>query len=116
MKEITFDLKGKSVGRAASEVAKILMGKNEVDFSPNKVSPVTIKIKNAGLLKMDISKMYKKKYYYHSGYLGNLREVPLKEEFEKSPNEFFVKVLGGMLPRNRLKKPRLSQVKFLENE
>ena len=115
MKEIQeqiIDVANISLGRAASDVARILMGKNDLDFARNKVSRVRVTVRNVSLLKMSESKKIKNKYYTHSGYLGNLKSKTLGELFEESPEKMFLKTVSGMLPDNKIKKLRLKNIIF----
>lgn len=112
MKQLNYDVQGMSIGRAASEVAKMLMGKDDLDFARNRVPDVQIHILNCEKLALDPKGQIKKIYYRHSGYLGNLKSRSQKEIFENSPKALFMSVLGGMLPNNKLKTYRIKKVIF----
>lgn len=111
MKEIIIDLDGKSLGRAAVEVANALIGKGEIDYAPNIVPDVSVIIKNMEKAKLDGKKIFSKKYYKHSGYLGSLKESTLGQMWEKDSFELFKKIVRGMLPKNKLTIERIKRIK-----
>lgn len=110
--EITIDVRGKSLGRAASEVAFNLRGKGRPDFVPHKVLPVKVKVKNVAQIKVTGKKMQNKKYKRFSGYPSGLKEIPMEKVFNKSPQEVFKKAVRGMLPNNKLRKDYLKNLSF----
>jgi len=111
MKEHNIDVTGVSFGRAASEVAKILMGKNKTDFAYNKVTDDIVIVENIEKLKIVESKL-SNPYYRHSGYIGNLKKKSLGEISSNDMGAFFTSVVSKMLPDNRLRKARLKRLKI----
>jgi len=109
--EHTIDATNMSMGRIASEAAKILMGKYDVSFAMNKVSDVSVSVINVSKLKISSNKAIQKKYYKHSGYIGNLKQATLKELADKDMEKLFRSVVSGMLPDNRLLKLRMKKLK-----
>ncbi|MGB9598804.1 MAG: 50S ribosomal protein L13 [Minisyncoccales bacterium] len=105
----TIDARGKPLGRLASEVVRILRGKNLPSFKPNIVPSQTVKIINLSATKINSKKMEEKFYKKHSGYPGGLKYIAFKKMWEKNPGETFKKMVRGMLPNNKLRK------KFLKN-
>jgi len=102
-KEYILDAKNKSLGRLASETASILRGKKEVDFAPNRVASVKVKIINLDKIKISEKKIEQKYYKKHSGYPGGLKITPLKKALEKKGIDYvFRKTVMGMLPKNKL--------------
>lgn len=112
MKEYKFDLKGMSLGRGATEVAKIILGKDRVDYAPNKVADSIVYVSNVDQVNIPARKLINEKYYTHSGYLGSLKEKTLKQMFDESPEKLFLLVLKRMLPNNLLRDKRMNRVKF----
>ncbi|MCX6784971.1 MAG: 50S ribosomal protein L13 [Candidatus Komeilibacteria bacterium] len=110
MSEHVFDAKNKIAGRLASQVAKLLIGKDQVSFESNKVAAVKAKVINITELKFTGKKMDQKKYYRHSGYLGNLRTSNLKTVWQKDPKKVFQQIVSGMLPKNKLRSLRLKNL------
>lgn len=97
------DVKNKTLGRAASETAVLLRGKNKPDFMPNIVPDLKVKIINFSKLLFDEKKKKQKIYKRFSGYPGGLKEIPFKKLEEKDGKKFFVKAVYGMLPKNKLR-------------
>lgn len=105
MKQYTLDGKNKSLGRLASEAASILRGKKEINFAPNRVPDVKVKIVNIDEIKIDEKKIEQKYYKRHSGYPGGLKTTPLKKVLEKKGTAYVLKkAVMGMLPKNKLQK------------
>ncbi|NCS99715.1 50S ribosomal protein L13 [Candidatus Parcubacteria bacterium] len=107
----TIDATGRSLGRIASEVAIILMGKNSPDFANNKVANNKVLIENAS--KANISQKKKKttEYAQYSGYPGGLKFVSMEKTIEKKGyEEVFKKAVYGMLPGNKLRSLRMKNL------
>ena len=96
------DAEGKVVGRLASEVAKILRGKNKPTFTPNVDTGDFVIVINTDKMVFTGNKLEDKMYYDHSQYVGGLRERTAKEMKEKYPVEMVERAVKGMLPHNRL--------------
>jgi large subunit ribosomal protein L13 len=114
MREYKFDLKDKTLGRSASEIAKIILGKDTVNYAPNKVTDAIVYVSNVDKMNIPARKMLNNKYYTHSGYLGSLKEKSLKDFYGESPEKLFMLVLKRMIPDNRLRDIRLNRVKFIK--
>jgi len=112
MKEFTIDAKGKSMGRVASEVSKLLQGKHLAEYAPNKLSGVTVHVTNLSQVRFTGRKLADKVYYKHTGYIGHVKETKLKDIFVKDPRLAFEKILSGMLPKNKLRSKWLRYVKM----
>jgi large subunit ribosomal protein L13 len=108
MKDIyTIDAKGKKIGRVASEVAKILMGKNKVSYAKNRAPEVAVTITNASKLSISEKKRTAKKYVRFSGYAGGIKFEALENLAErKGYGEALRHAVKGMLPGNKLR-PRM---------
>jgi len=74
----------------------------------------SVVVKNVEKLKFSGKKMEQKKYYHHSGYLGGLKEKPLKVLFKENPPEVLRKAVLGMLPKNRLRAKMIKRLKFVK--
>ena len=104
MKKYNLDLTGKKLGRVATEIAVLLMGKNDPNFAPNKVADFEVIVENAS--KMDISqkKLDTKIYDHYSGYPGGRKEVVMKALIaKKGYGEVLKNAVNGMLPKNKLR-------------
>lgn len=114
MKRETYniDAANKSLGRLSSEIVILLRGKNKPDFAPHKDEGSVIMVKNVGKIKITGRKIEQKKYFHHTGYLGGLKETPLKKIFPENPKEVLKKAVMGMLPKNRLRRRMIKRLKF----
>ncbi|MFC1757033.1 50S ribosomal protein L13 [Patescibacteria group bacterium] len=108
----TIDVKDRILGRAATEVASLLRGKNSTDFKPNIVPLVQVKIVNVDKIKVSGNKMKQKTYSSYSGYPGGLKKTPMEKVFSKDPRKVFQKAVKGMLPKNRLQKVFMKNLMF----
>jgi len=111
-KWLLVDAKGKILGRLSSEIAKILRGKNKVIFTPHVDCGDFVIVINAAQLKFTGNKMEGKKYYRHSGYVGNLKTINLGDAFKKSPRFVLKNAVKGMLPHNTLGRMMLRKLKI----
>jgi len=107
----TIDATGKVLGRLAAEIAVLLRGKHKSNFVPYKDMGDFVVVKNVDKIKLTGKKMEKKKYFRHTGYLGSLKEIPLKKLFKTNPEKVLIRAVLGMLPKNKL---RAKQIKKLE--
>lgn len=112
MKEIKYDAENKALGRVSSEVARILMDKDNVNFAPNVVFDGAVEVFNLDKVQLREKKMIASKYYRHSGYIGNLKESTMKELWEKDYRKFFINMVKNMLPDNKLRSIRLKKIKI----
>ena len=109
--EHTIDAKGQSLGRVASEAAKILLGKNTTTVKKNAVALVTVRIINASGLEIADKKMTQKTYHSHSGYPGSDRAHKLKDIIAKKGHEEALKrAVKGMIPGNTLRDKRMKNL------
>lgn len=106
------DAKGEILGRLASKIAILLLGKQKPNYDPSKDMGDFVIVKNVEKMKISGKKLEKKVYFRHSGYLGGLKEIPLKSLFQKNPKEVLKKAVYGMLPKNRLRKRIIKRLKF----
>lgn len=91
-----------TLGRLASEVAKVLRGKNKPIFTPHIDCGDNVIVINAEKIKVTGKKMDQKVYYHHSDYVGGLKEATLREELEKKPEQVIELAVKGMLPKGPL--------------
>lgn len=96
------DATNKPLGRLASEVAVILMGKNKPTYTPNVDCGDYVIIINAAKVGLSGDKIHNKKYYNVSGYNGGLRTRTAGEMLEKYPEEMVERSIWGMIPKGRL--------------
>ena len=96
------DAEGKTLGRLASEVAKVLRGKNKAIFTPHIDTGDYVIVVNAEKIKVTGKKMDQKIYYRHSDYVGGMKETTLKEMLAKHPERVIEHAVKGMLPKGSL--------------
>lgn len=102
--EYTIDAQGKRLGRLASEVAVLLMGKNLPDFTRNTVADVQVTVENIDKLDIAPKKRDQKEYDHYTGYPGGRRVYNMDSVIEdKGYGEVFKKAVMGMLPGNKLR-------------
>ena len=91
-----------TLGRLASEVAKVLRGKNKAIFTPHIDCGDNVIVINASKIKVTGKKMDQKIYYHHSDYVGGMKETTLKEKLAKKPEQVIELAVKGMLPKGPL--------------
>lgn len=106
------DASGKKLGRLASEIATILMGKNKPDFLPYKLSNNKVVVFNVAKIILTGNKIEGKKYWRHSGYLGGIKFSTFREVFAKNPIKPFHKAVYRMLPKNKLRSKMIKNLKL----
>lgn len=111
----TIDATNKSLGRLATEVASILMGKNDTSFARNTVPNNLVTVINASKIKTDSRKMLSKTYKSFSGYPGGLKESTMQHVVDTKGFATIVETaVKGMLPDNRLKKEMMKHLTITE--
>ncbi len=96
------DAEGCTLGRLASEIAKVLRGKNKPVFTPHADTGDYVIVINAEKVVVTGKKLDQKIYYRHSEYVGGMKETPLREKLAKAPTEVIEKAVRGMLPKGPL--------------
>lgn len=100
----TIDVKGKTLGRTASHVAKILSGKDTAQFQKNTISSNKVNLVNVSHAKIDVMKLNSKLYEKYSGYPGGLTKQKMAMLVSKKGfAEIFRLAIYGMLPANKLR-------------
>lgn len=105
------DLDGKTLGRAATEIAKVLRGKHKPTFTPHEDVGDFIIVINAEKVVLTGRKLDDKMYYRHSQYPGALTEFNARTLMAKKPEEVIRHAVRGMLPKNVLGKKLLMKLK-----
>ena len=96
------DATGYTLGRLASEVAKVLRGKNKAIFTPHIDTGDYVIVVNADKIKLTGKKLDQKIYYRHSEYVGGMKETTLREMMAKKPEKVVELAVKGMLPKGPL--------------
>jgi len=105
------DAEGQTLGRLASEVAKILRGKHKPIFTPHVDTGDHVIVINAEKIELTGKKLEQKMYYRHSGFPGGLKQMNYKTFLQAKPELLVEKAIKGMLPHNRLGRVIASKLK-----
>ena len=105
------DAEGKVVGRLASEVAKILRGKNKPTFTPNVDTGDFVIVINTDKMVFTGNKLNDKIYRRHTGYIGNMKETQAKDMMSKDSTKVLMLAVKGMLPKNSLGRKMLTKLR-----
>ena len=103
-KEYELDARDQKLGRLASQVATILVGKNRPDFVRNAIPEIKVRVINASKIPITNKKKNAKFYKNYSGYPGGLKETGMKKVIaDKGMGETLRIAIKGMLPKNKLR-------------
>lgn len=106
------DLQGKTLGRAASTIATMLMGKNKPTYTPHVDTGDYVVAINADKIKLTGNKLKDKKYYRHSKWMGSLVETSAAELLAKDPTKLIQYAVKGMLPKSRMGNQMFTKLKI----
>ena len=104
------DATGYTLGRLASEVAKVLRGKNKPEFTPHVDTGDFVIVVNAEKIAVTGKKLDQKIYYHHSDYVGGMKETTLREKLAKKPESVIELAVKGMLPKGPLGRQMLKKL------
>ncbi len=110
------DADGKPLGRLASEVAKILRGKNKPTYTPHVDTGDHVIVLNAAKVVLTGNKLDQKIYRHYSGWVGGMKEVKYRQMMEKSPEKVIELAVKGMLPHNSLGRAMFRKLKVYKSE
>lgn len=113
---ILFDAKGKVLGRLAVEIARVLSGKNEVDYEPRIGGKDWAIIINSDKVRLTGDKENKKIYWHHSGFPGGIYQATFKEMMDKDSTLVIEKAVKGMLPKNKLSVEAMKRLRIFKGE
>ena len=109
------DASGEKLGRLASRVASILLGKNRVDFAKNTIAPVKVEVTNASKMTISDKRIDKKVYTSYSGYPGGLIERKISKVIaDKGYSDVLKRGVYRMIPPNRLRAKIMLNIKITE--
>ena len=106
------DANDKILGRLASRIAQILIGKNKPQYTPHVDCGDFVIVVNADKFRVTGNKMKDKIYYSHSMYPGGLKAVSLESMLKKNPEQVIYHAVSGMLPKNRLRARRMKRLRI----
>lgn len=106
------DAQGQNLGRFASQIAAVLLGKHKPTYTPGVDTGTHVIVLNCGGITVTGNKLEDKKYYRHTGYPGGIRETSLRQQLEKHPERVIEAAVWGMLPHNRYGRKVLKKLKI----
>ena len=106
------DAKDQKLGRLASKVATLLMGKHKPEFTPGVLMGDSVIVINAKDIKVNPTREKEKFYYRHSGYPGGFKAVSYPDQLEKHPDRIIKSAVWGMLPHNKHGRHLLKRIKI----
>ncbi|MCR5617075.1 MAG: 50S ribosomal protein L13 [Clostridiales bacterium] len=110
-KWLVIDASGKTLGRLATEVAKLLRGKHKPTYTPFVDTGDYVIVINASEMVLTGNKLDKKMYRYHTGYAGGLKETTYRNLMAKNPEKALELAVKGMLPKNSLGRQMFKKLK-----
>ncbi|MDA1329960.1 MAG: 50S ribosomal protein L13 [Chloroflexi bacterium] len=110
------DAAGRNLGRLASRIATVLIGKHKPDYMPGVDGGDNVVVTNCEKITVTGKKLDDKIYYRHSGYPGGIKSNTLREMLEKTPDRVIRQAVWGMLPHNKLGRKLLKKLKVYAGE
>lgn len=99
------------LGRLATQIATLLMGKHKPGYVPHLLCGDHVVVTNASKVKLTGKKVFQNEYVRHSQYPGHLKRIPYERVLERHPERIIESAVKGMLPRNKLGKRMLLRLK-----
>ncbi len=106
------DAEGQTLGRLATEIARLLRGKNKPQYTPHVDTGDFVVVVNAEKVVVTGKKAEQKVYYRHTGYPGGLKETSYEVMLQRKPTEILRKAVRGMMPKTRLGRQQLRKLKI----
>lgn len=105
------DAAGKPLGKVAVAAANILRGKHRPEFTPHVDCGEYVIVINASQAVLTGDKLNQKKHYYHTGYIGGLKEVSYRDMMQNNPEKAVTLAVKGMLPKNHIGDKSITRLK-----
>ena len=109
---VLVDANGQNLGRLATQISTILLGKSKPTFTPGVDTGDYVVVVNAERITVTGKKLDDKYYYRHSGYPGGLKQINLRDQLAKHPDRVIRQAVWGMLPHNRLGRKLIKKLKI----
>ena len=106
------DAEGKTLGRLATEISRVLRGKNKAQYTPHVDTGDFVVVVNADRVTVSGKKADQKLYRRHTGYPGGLRETSYGQMMDRKPTEILRKAVYGMMPKTRLARQQFKKLKI----
>ncbi len=107
---------GKTLGRFASEVAKILTGKHRAIYTPHVDSGEGVIVINAEKIRVTGAKAARKVYHSHTGWMGGMKEISYQAMMKKNPKEIIWRAVSGMVSKSRLGRQQMGNLRIFADE
>jgi len=108
---VLVDANGQNLGRLATQISTVLLGKNKPTFTPGVDTGDYVIVVNAERITVTGKKLDDKYYYRHSGYPGGLKRINLRDQLAKHPDRVIRQAVWGMLPHNRFGRKLIKKLK-----
>ncbi len=108
------DATGKTLGRLSTEIARRLRGKHKPEYTPHVDTGDYIVVVNAEKIRVTGNKLKDKMYHRYTGYIGNLKSLPLEKMLDETPERVLQNAVKGMLPRGPLGRKMYSKLKVFK--
>lgn len=108
---ILVDANGQNLGRIASQIARVLLGKHKPNYTPGVDTGDYVVVVNCERITVTGNKMKDKVYYHHTGYPGGIKSITLRDQLAKHPDRVIHKAVWGMLPHNRYGRKLIKKLK-----
>lgn len=115
-KWLVVDATDKVVGRLATEVADLLRGKNNPQFTPHTDSGDFVVVVNAEKVRFTGNKLDKKNYYWHTNHIGGIKKRTAREQLDRHPELIVMNAVKGMLPKTSLGRKQLTKLKVFTGD
>ncbi len=110
------DARGQTLGRLATKIAKLLMGKDKPYFVRHLDCGDWVVVVNAAEVRVTGKKASQKLYYRHSGYPGGFKQITFEKQMQLDPTKVISHAVSGMLPKNKLRKRMLARLRIHTGE
>lgn len=106
------DANGQNLGRLATRIASVLLGKHKPTFTPGVDTGGHVIVVNAEHIQVTGNKLEDKFYYRHSNYPGGLKKISLRDQLQKHPDRVIRSAVWGMLPHNKFGRQVIKKLKI----
>ncbi len=109
---IVVDANGQILGRVATQIAALLLGKHKPTFTPGVPMGDNVVVINAANITVTGNKLNDKFYYHHSNYPGGMKSISLRDQLQQHPDRVIRAAVWGMLPHNKMGRETLKRLKI----
>ena len=113
---LLIDAAGKTLGRLASEIAKMLRGKHKPDYTPHVDSGDGVIVINAEKIEVTGRKEAQKIYRHYTGFTSGMREIPYRDLMKRDPTQIITRAVGGMVPRTKQGKGQMKRLRVYKGD